>query len=115
MKKSKINGLGIDMVEIFRFNDIHKKIKSHSLHKFFSEDEIKYCLSHKNPAPHFAGIFAAKEAVSKAMGVSRYPFIELEIGHTKDGLPEAWNKNERLPVRISITHTDSLATAVAML
>ena len=111
---TKRNGVGIDIVDVSRFSKLYKKPHTHSLNKLFLKSEIQYCLSYKEPATHLAGIFAAKEAVSKALGVGRYPFIELEIRHAKDGSPEAWSKNKRLPVSISIAHTLSLATAIAI-
>ena len=38
------------------------------LRRVFTDDEIAYCTRRRNPAPHLAGRFAAKEACSKALG-----------------------------------------------
>jgi phosphopantetheine--protein transferase-like protein len=106
--------VGIDMVVIARFTLVLKKQQTAFLEKVFFASEIKYCMSHKNKAPHFAGLFAAKEAVSKALGTSRYPFAEIEVRHKEDGAPEAYHKGKRLSVTISITHTKTLAASVAV-
>ncbi|MGH3055226.1 MAG: holo-ACP synthase [Gaiellaceae bacterium] len=36
--------------------------------RLFTEGERSYCRTHKDPLPHFAARFAAKEATSKALG-----------------------------------------------
>ena len=39
--------------------------------RVFTDDEIAYCRSRRDPAPHFAARFAAKEAFIKAWSGSR--------------------------------------------
>jgi phosphopantetheine--protein transferase-like protein len=111
-KRQKNNSVGIDVVEVSRFNFFDEV--DHAVKKIFSDYEIKYCLKHKDPSTHFAGIFAAKEAVSKTLGTEKFPFIEIEIRHAKDGSPEVWNKSKKIKVRVSITHTSMIAIAVAL-
>jgi holo-[acyl-carrier protein] synthase len=106
--------IGIDLIEVSRFKKLDKKAKGAFLSKIFTKKEIAYCLSHAEPAVHLAGIFAAKEAMSKAAGTKRYPLIEIEIRHDKVGAPEAWHKGRKMRGQISITHTRSLAAAVAL-
>lgn len=106
--------IGIDLVETARFTKALREPRSHFIKKVFSEREISYAMARVKPAVHFAGMFAAKEAGSKALGVARYPYIELEVRHKKDGAPELWSKNKKLPVSISITHTTTMAAAVAV-
>ncbi len=106
--------IGIDMVEVSRFKILARTPWHPFLKKSFSTRELDHCFSHADPAPHLAGIFAAKEAASKALGARRYPFIELEIRSAKDGMPEVWKKGKKLAVRISITHTSRMAAAVAL-
>lgn len=55
-----------------------------------------------------------KNAVSKALGVTEYPFASLEIKHGGDGAPEAWRGGKKLSVQVSITHTAKTAAAVAV-
>ncbi len=112
----KQNGpaLGIDIAEVPRFKRLLKARNHSFLKKVFSAQELSYARSHAEPAVHLAGFFAAKEASSKALGVARYPFIELEIRHDKSGAPEVWHKSRKLLMRVSISHTRSVAVAVAV-
>lgn len=104
--------VGIDLVEVKRF----KPFKEHSpfIQKVFFQSEIKYCFSFKDFSTHLAGTYAAKEAVSKALGVAKFPFAEIEIIRDKQGKPSARHKGKKLPIEISISHTGSLATAIAV-
>ena len=106
--------IGIDIVEVSRFSDLDKKANQHYKEKFFSKLEIDYCQSFKESAVHFAGFFVAKEAVSKALGANEYPFIEMEIRHDSEGSPEVWWNDKKLPIKISISHTQTTAVAVAV-
>jgi holo-[acyl-carrier protein] synthase len=105
---------GIDIAEISRFEQFSGDKDHHFLRKTFSDDELSYCFSHKNPSSHLAGMFCAKEAVSKALGIEKYPFIEVEIKHTDSGAPYACHHGKKLPVAISISHTHTTACAVAL-
>ncbi len=113
--KKKGPCLGVDAVEIKRFTLILESEKNDFIEKVFSKKEIAYCESFKDKATHYAGFFAAKEAISKALGVNKYPFIEIEISHTKEGAPFALYKGKKLLVTVSITHTEETAIAVAIL
>jgi holo-[acyl-carrier-protein] synthase len=105
---------GIDIVEVARFVPFVEDREHAFLKKVFTDEEVAYAFSHVNPAVRLAGMFAAKEAVSKALGVREFPFAEVEIRHTEEGKPEAYKDASMLPVSVSIAHTDTLATAVAM-
>ena len=109
------NRIGVDIVEIQRFRKLGtsargKRLKS----KLFTNEEETYCREFSDPAPHYAGIFAAKEAASKALGTLRYPFLILEVRHERGGAPYVCGRNgKRLPVAISISHDGAYAIAVA--
>ena len=60
-------GLGVDIVEIARMEDILRRTPNFK-QRVFTEDERAYCESKHNPAVHYALFFAAKEAVAKALG-----------------------------------------------
>ncbi len=109
-----MKGVGIDMTDIARFVALTEPSQRHALERLFFSAEIAYCESFADAATHFAGTFAAKEAASKALGVRAFPFAELEIRRAADGAPKVWHKNERVPVHISITHTETTAAAVAI-
>lgn len=80
----------------------------------FTDEERSYCLSYKDSAIHFAGIFAAKEALCKASGASII-LSKFEIKHLESGQPEVWIKGKRArSYLISVTHEKTLAFAVAI-
>ena len=106
--------VGIDLADVARFRRFNGHVAHPFLKRVFFESEIRHCFAYTSPAPHLAGIFAAKEAASKALGASRFPFAELEVRHAKDGTPEVWRNGRRVLVSVSISHTASLAAAVAI-
>ena len=64
----KIFGIGTDIVNIKRLEKLLKKNGLKFKNRIFSKDEILYCEKRKNPFPFYAKRFAAKEALSKALG-----------------------------------------------
>ena len=110
MKRS----VGMDIVEVRRFRILAQNKHASFLQKSFSKRELEYCFAYKDPAPHLAGVFAAKEAAAKAFGAEKFPFIEFEIRRTKHGIPEVWRRGKRLSIAISITHSRTMAAAVAV-
>ncbi|MEI7905535.1 MAG: holo-ACP synthase [Candidatus Firestonebacteria bacterium] len=81
---------GIDIVEVSRVKNIVTKRKK-QLKKLFTEKETKYCLSKKNPYPHFASRFAAKEAFLKAVSSGwqgKLKWTDMEVRNDKFGKPE---------------------------
>ena len=109
-----MNKAGIDIVDISRFRRFKKDREHAFLKKAFSAREIEYCFKYADPAPHLGGLFAAKEAASKALGVSRFPFVSLEIRHSKDGAPEVWKAGRKLSVSVSVSHSAGIAAAIAI-
>ncbi|MDW8114495.1 MAG: 4'-phosphopantetheinyl transferase superfamily protein, partial [candidate division WOR-3 bacterium] len=62
-----IYGIGIDIVDVKRIEEMVKNKKRESLKKVFSEEEIKYCEKFKEKKfLHYAGRFALKESFIKA-------------------------------------------------
>lgn len=77
----QIKGIGIDLIEIYR---VKKMFEAHPLgvkKKIFTEHELNYCRVKKDPFPHLAARFAAKEAVAKALGtgISGISWQEIEV------------------------------------
>lgn len=64
-----IAGLGTDLVRIERFRRFVVEGKTTLLERLFSPGERSYALEKKDPAPHLAARFAAKEACLKAFGL----------------------------------------------
>jgi holo-[acyl-carrier protein] synthase len=122
-KDNSPQGLGTDIIEIERVRQSIDRHGQHFLNRLFTQAEQDYCYKYKDPVPHFAGRFAAKEALAKALGTgfgSELSWHDLEILQDAQGKPtvhltetaKARFKNPRLLV--SISHSTSHATAVAI-
>ena len=86
----KIFGIGTDIVNIKRMEKSIKKNGVVFKNKIFSKNEINYCEKKKNPFPFYAKRFAAKEALSKALGTGirkGINFKNIEISNNKFGKP----------------------------
>lgn len=62
-----ILGIGVDLVDVRRVESIIFRWKEKFLKRIFTESEIRYCNTKKNPAERFATRYAAKHAVVKAL------------------------------------------------
>ncbi|MCL2620470.1 MAG: holo-ACP synthase [Defluviitaleaceae bacterium] len=113
-----ILGIGTDIVEISR---IERSINNPSfLKKCYTQQEIEYCT--RKGAVSFAGLFAAKEAVSKALGTGFLGFspADIRISRNKSGQPmvELSDKVKTPPnsqIMLTIAHEKTFATATAIL
>jgi phosphopantetheine--protein transferase-like protein len=109
--------VGIDVIEIERFRSKPLNNENASFyHSIFTESELMYCMKYSDPYPHIAGIFAAKESILKCL-TRPIKMIEIEISHNRDGKPiivADARKIRAMQTRISITHTRSIAIAVAV-
>jgi holo-[acyl-carrier protein] synthase len=65
---SNIIGLGIDATDIPRIATTLERYGERFMNRIFTDGEIAYCRRRREPAIHFAGRFAAKEAAMKALG-----------------------------------------------
>lgn len=63
-----IIGIGQDIVELNRIREAIDRHGDQFLNRCFTELERDYCLDMKNPIPHLAARFSAKEAAAKALG-----------------------------------------------
>lgn len=116
---SDIRGLGLDLCEISRMQD---HLEDRFLDKYFTEEETAYIRSRGVQAAHsMAGIWAAKEAVLKALGTGIvFPLREVEIGHTALGQPTVTLHGRAAEAAqgggflLSITHEGGMAAAVAV-
>ena len=83
-------GVGVDIVEVKRIRDLREKYGENFLGKIFTDFEISICLQSKRPDEMFAGRFAAKEAVMKALKAGLFTgvnFKEIEISGGVDRPP----------------------------
>ncbi len=120
-----IVGVGVDIVEIRRIKDIVEKNEKF-LEKIFTSKEIQY-LKIRNLRPEYvAGRFAAKEAVSKALGTGfrGFNFRDIIVDSTTLGKPTVTlegqakkiaNKNGNATIHLSISHGCDSAIAYAVL
>lgn len=124
-----ICGVGIDLVEVQRIENILKRWGKGFTGRVFTESEIEYCRKRARPAIHYAARFAAKEAFLKSIGVGLAGGLrmkDIEALNDQHGKPVlnlhnkakvTLNKNGILSttVHLSISHTDRYATAVVIL
>jgi len=111
--KQKIN-IGTDIIEVDRFRKkpIRKNRKFYS--SIFTKLELKHCQNYSDVYPHLAGIFAAKEAVVKCVDLP-LKLTDIEISWNKNGKPlVVIIHSKKNNVHISISHTKSLAIAIAV-
>jgi holo-[acyl-carrier protein] synthase len=117
-------GMGTDIIEIDRIRSAITRYGVRFLDRLFTEKEISYCHKYKDSATHFAGRFAAKEAIVKAFGTGigdAAAWKEIEIINNAKGRPEvevsARLKHFLPPCEIflSISHCDAYATATAII
>ena len=120
---SNIKGIGTDIIEIERIRHSIERHGKNFLDRLFTKREQEYCKKYNDPIPHFAGRFAAKEAIVKALGVG---FGEHAHWHDIEVLPNAEGKplvSVSEPLRktfndpdilLSISHAESYASAFAL-
>jgi holo-[acyl-carrier protein] synthase len=118
-----IVGLGTDIAEVGRVRAAIERHGETFLRRVYTANEREYCEQFKNKYERYAGRFAAKEAVMKALGTgwSRgVRWVDVEVVREKGGRPtiklagEAAHVAGRLNVRniaVSITHTAEQAFA----
>jgi len=63
-----VRGIGIDVVRVQRIQENLERHGARFESRLFTPSELEYCKRHKDPVPHLAARFAAKEAVFKAIG-----------------------------------------------
>lgn len=118
-----IRGIGNDIISVERIKGVIERHGSRFLNKVFTKQEQAYCCGYKESARHFAGRFAAKEAIVKALGIGfRYgiTWLDIEIINDRDGKPEVFcsPKLQELVgdsrIMLSISHCKEYAAAVAI-
>jgi holo-[acyl-carrier protein] synthase len=111
-----IKGIGIDIVEIKRVKKLIKQYGNRFLKRTFTSIEIQYCQNKPNPAQHFAGKFAAKEALIKAFG-KPLTLNEIEVENIAGKKPQiklcgtAKTASSKINILVSISHDHEYAIA----
>jgi holo-[acyl-carrier protein] synthase len=63
-----VRGIGVDVCKVERIGESLQRFGARMEKRLFTPDELAYCRLFKDPLPHLAARFAAKEAASKALG-----------------------------------------------
>jgi holo-[acyl-carrier protein] synthase len=121
-----IVGIGTDIVECLR---IGRMIEQHGelfLSRVYTDREIRYCQARTRAVEHFAGRWAAKEAILKSLGTGwrrGLSWTDMEVRLDTGGKPEVLlcgaakdlAQNLRVSaILLSISHCRAYATAYAL-
>ena len=115
-----VKGLGLDLCEISRMEKLLEN--NRFLTRYFNEGEIDYIRSKgKNAAQTMAGIYAAKEALAKALGTGiTFELKEISIFHDEAGMPgyslsgKAAETGQGDRFWLAISHDGGMAAAVCV-
>ena len=122
-----VRGVGTDIIECSRIEKVYKRQAERFLKRVYTPAEADYCLGMKNPIPHLAARFAAKEAVSKCFttGIGAalgWKSIEVIKGEREEPLVRLHDNGIALleqvgadEVLISLSHTLNYGLAFAVL
>ena len=122
-----VRGVGIDLVQISRMRMVISRWQERFLRRVFTDGEIAYCRARRDPVPHFAARFAAKEAGLKALGTGLRLGIhwrELEVVRERGQAPtlvlrgraqEISRARGRSRMLLALTHEGDYAMAQALL
>jgi len=121
--------IGVDIVDVARFRQLDYFSGKRFHERVFTSREIEHCLSFRDPAPHFAANFAAKEAVYKA--VNRFydvklneievlrdkagaPYVNLRLNHKEVAKCKSSEMNLPFEIKVSLSHSALYAVAFAV-
>jgi holo-[acyl-carrier protein] synthase len=116
--------LGSDIIEVGRIAANIKRYGKRFLDRLFTPLEQGYCQRYREPARHFAGRWAAKEAVVKALGTGisqEISWLDIEISNDPRGKPvvalskEAKEHFGDPQIALTISHCKEYAMAVAFI
>lgn len=118
-------GIGTDIIECSRIANMIEKHGDVFLRRVYTTDEIEYCSGRKAANQHYAGRWAAKEAVLKALGTGwahGIQWTDVEVVNQQGGKPVIVLNGKALEISlsqgifemmISISHCRHYATAYA--
>ena len=125
MAATNIVGIGTDIVECLRIAKMIEKHQDLFINRVYTPGEIEYCAARKSATQHYAGRWAAKEAILKAIGTGwskGIQWTDIEICNEMGGQPfvrlggaakEITETRGITSVLISISHCRLFATAFA--
>lgn len=115
----------MDIVKNSRIKNILNNKCSSFYRRIFTDNEVEYISSRKHDYKTVAGLFAAKEAISKILGsgIGELSWKDIEILHIESGKPYVFI-NKKLEsklmimninaIEISISHEEEYAIAIAI-
>ncbi len=121
-----IVGLGTDIVECLRIAQMIERHGELFIGRVYTTHEMEYCSTRKAATQHYAGRWAAKEAVLKAIGtgwIKGVGWRDIEVRNHPNGRPtivlgggvrEICERHGIADVLISISHCRCHATATAI-
>ena len=121
-----ILGIGTDIIEVLRIAQMIERHGDLFLRRVYTPWEIEYCNARKAAKQHFAGRWAAKEAILKALGTGwtrGIHWVDMEIRNEPGGQPfvalgggarEAAERRGIRSLQISVSHCRHYATAFAV-
>ena len=122
-----VRGIGVDLVQISRMREVIARWEERFVRRVFTDGEIAYCRARRDPVPHFAARFAAKEAGLKALGTGLRLGIqwrELEVVRERGQAPtlvlsgrsrEIGHARGGSRMLLALTHDGDYALAQALL
>ena len=123
---ARILGIGTDIIECLRIAQMIDRHGELFIRRVYTEHEIEYCSDKKAATQHYAGRWAAKEAVLKALGtgwIRGISWRDVEVRHKPGGAPtvalrggarEVLERSGIKHMHISISHCRSHAVAYAI-
>ena len=116
-------GIGCDCIEIDRFRQAVLRSGEAFLFRLFTDEELALCRRNADPIFCYAGRFAAKEALAKALGTGIGPDLswkDMEILADSRGKPvvrwgiDVFSRFGIQKTHLSISHTHTIAIAQAI-
>ncbi|MEA2330413.1 MAG: holo-[acyl-carrier protein] synthase [Thermoleophilaceae bacterium] len=115
-----MSGVGIDLLDVARLERALER-RPRLAERLFTEHERAYAAGRARPAMHLAARFCAKEAVAKALGLTAWSWRDVEVVATGaapelrlTGRAAARAAELGVTATVSLTHTDTMAGAVAL-
>ena len=121
-----IVGIGTDIVECLRIGRMVEQHGELFLTRVYTPREIRYCQARKHATEHFAGRWAAKEAIMKCLGTGwrrGLCWTDMEVRNDPQGKPRVLMRGGALDhaqllhiseILLSISHCRAYATAYAL-
>lgn len=122
----RIIGLGTDITETERVGRMIERHGELFLNRVYTDDEVRYCRDRKQFIQHYAGRWAAKEAVMKTLGTGWAKGVgwrDIEVVSQKSGAPliaihggakSVADELGIVQILITISHCRAYATATAI-